>query len=310
MSLSGKARLAGVIGWPVGHSRSPRLHGFWLDYHHIDGAYVPLPVHPGDFEVVLRALPRMGFRGANVTVPHKEAALALVDHVEPLAKRIGAVNTLVIRDDGSIEGRNTDAFGFIENLRHGAPGFSAIKGPAVVLGAGGAARAVVAALLDDGCPEIRLLNRTRERADELAVDLSPQAEPELSVGSFLGIAGPISPLGGMVVTEFPPRVVVEDWDNRAAALSGATLLVNTTTLGMSGQAPLDLPLDALPREAVVTDIVYAPLLTDLLARAQARGNPVVDGLGMLLHQARPGFAAWFDVQPEVTAELRRFVEGS
>ncbi|HVI52766.1 MAG TPA: shikimate dehydrogenase [Candidatus Sulfotelmatobacter sp.] len=276
MILSGRAKLAGVMGWPVGHSRSPRLHGFWLQSLGIDGAYLPLPVKPEDFESVFRALPRMGFAGANVTVPHKEAAMILADEVEPLARRIGAVNTLVVRSDGSILGRNTDAFGFIENLRQGAAGFSAARGPAVVLGAGGAARAVIAALQDDGCPDIRLLNRTRARAEEVA-----QA------------------LGG--------KVTVLEWDARAAALEGAALLVNTTTLGMTGQQPLDLPLDALPPDALVTDIVYAPLMTDLLARAQARGNRLVDGLGMLLHQARPGFQAWFGVMPEVTGELRTFV---
>lgn len=279
MILSGKARLAGVLGWPVGHSRSPRLHGFWLDRHGIDGAYVPLPVPPGHLEAVLRALPHMGFAGANVTVPHKEAALALADHVEPLTRRIGAVNTLVVRDDGSLEGRNTDAFGFLENLRQGHPGFSAARGPAVVLGAGGAARAVIAALLDDGVPEIRLTNRTAERAQEVA-----------------------AALGGNV------RVV--PWEEREQALDGAALVVNTTSLGMTGQLPLTLGLGALPADAVVTDIVYVPLETDLLAAARRRGNPVVDGLGMLLHQARPGFAAWFGVMPEVTEELRNFVGGS
>ncbi|MGE5503643.1 MAG: shikimate dehydrogenase [Actinomycetota bacterium] len=274
--VSGKARLAGVIGWPIGHSRSPRLHGWWLDQHGIDGAYVPLPVRPEDFETVLRALPRMGFAGANVTVPHKEAALRLVDVVEPLAARIGAVNTLVVLDDGRIEGRNTDAFGFLENLRRGAPGWDAAAAPAVVIGAGGAARAVCAALQDAGIPEIRLANRTPDRALALAAELG----------------APVRPVA---------------WSERAAALDGAGLVVNTTTLGMTGQPPLDLDLSALASCAVVNDIVYAPLETDLLARARARGNPVVDGLGMLLWQAVPGFEAWFGLRPEVTDELRRFV---
>ncbi len=277
MTLSGKALLAGVIGWPVGHSRSPRLHGYWLERHGIDGAYLPLAVRPEDFAEVLRALPRMGFRGANVTVPHKEQALALADHVEPLARRIGAVNTLVVAPDGSLEGRNTDAFGFLENLRQGRPGFKGGQGPAVVLGAGGAARAVIAALQDEGCPEIRLLNRTQGRAEEVAAALG----------------GPVTVL---------------PWESRAEALDGAALLVNTTTLGMSGQPPLELRLEALPVTALVTDIVYAPLQTPLLLAAAARGNPVVDGLGMLLHQARPGFAAWFGVMPAVDDGLRRFVE--
>ncbi|MDR3439609.1 shikimate dehydrogenase [Telmatospirillum sp.] len=277
MSLSGKAKLAGVIGWPVGHSWSPRLHGHWLEFYGIDGAYVPLPVRPADFAEVLRALPRMGFSGANVTLPHKETALALVDHLDPLARRIGAVNTLIVRSDGSIEGRNTDAFGFRENLRHVLPGLSLAAGPAVVVGAGGAARAVVAALEDAGAPEIRLVNRTRERAENLAKSM-----------------------GALV------RVI--DWEQRHDCLADTALLVNTTTQGMSGQPPLPLLLDRLPLTATVTDLVYVPLETPLLADARRRGLAVVDGLGMLLHQARPGFEAWFGVMPEVTDTLRRFVE--
>ncbi|EME70431.1 shikimate 5-dehydrogenase [Paramagnetospirillum caucaseum] len=276
MIVSGKARLAGVLGWPVSHSRSPRLHGFWLEQLDIDGAYLPLPVAPGDLEAVIRALPRMGFRGANVTVPHKEAVMRLVDHLDPLARRIGAVNTLVARDDGSLEGRNTDAYGFFENLRQGCPAWAPASGPAAVIGAGGASRAVVAALTDAGVPEIRLANRSRERAEILAADL-----------------------GG------PVRVV--EWSERAGMLDGCALLVNTTTLGMSGQPDLDLDLSALPQTALVNDIVYVPLETDLLARARRRGNPVVDGLGMLLHQAVPGFAAWFGRRPVVSDELRAFV---
>ncbi len=277
MTLTGKARIAGVLGWPVGHSRSPKLHGFWLTQHKIDGAYIPLPVAPENFERAVRALPLLGFAGANVTVPHKEAALRLADSVDDVARRIGAANTLIVGGDGTFSATNTDAFGFIENLRQGAPGFIAKRGPAVVLGAGGSARAVVAALIDDGVPEIRLVNRTLERAQDLS--------------SALG--GPIKPVA---------------WAERAEALRGAALLVNTTTQGMTGQPPLDLALDALPKTALVNDIVYVPLVTDLLARAAARGNPTVDGLGMLLHQARPGFAAWFGVMPQVTPELRAAVE--
>ncbi|MCR6629472.1 MAG: shikimate dehydrogenase [Magnetospirillum sp.] len=271
MIVSGKARLAGVMGWPVGHSRSPRLHGYWLEKLGIDGAYVPLPVRPEDFQQALEVLPCMGFVGANVTVPHKEQALVLADEVEPLARRIGAVNTLVFHDDGSVEGRNTDAFGFLENLRRGAPDWAPEAGPAVVLGAGGAARAVCAALVDAGVPEIRLVNRSTSRAEQVAKD----------VGGMISVMG---------------------WDQAARALDGAVLLVNATTLGMTGQPPLELALDRLPTSAVVNDIVYAPLVTDLLARAAARGNPAVDGLGMLLWQAVPGFEAWFGVRPEVTAE--------
>ena len=276
MIPTGKARLAGVIGWPIAHSLSPRLQGYWLDRYGINGAYVPLAVRPEDFGEALRALPKLGFAGANVTVPHKETALRSVDAVEDTARRIGAVNTIVVRDDGSLLGRNTDGFGFMENLKAGAPGWDPAAGPAVVIGAGGAARAIVAALVDAGVPDLRLTNRTRSRADQLAGE----------------IGGPIA---------------VDSWENRSGALDGAGLLVNTTTLGMTGHAPLDLDLQSLPKTALVTDIVYAPLETPLLAAARDRGNPTVDGLGMLLHQARPGFAAWFGTEPEVTDDLRRFV---
>ena len=277
MTISGKARLAGVIGWPVGHSRSPRLHNYWLERLTIDGAYVPLAVAPGDLAAVLAALPRMGFAGANLTVPHKEAALALVDQLDPLAARIGAVNTLVV-EDGKLIGRNTDAFGFLENLRRGAPAWSPESGPALVLGAGGAARAVVAALIEAGVPEIRLANRSAERARMLAAALG----------------GPIRPLA---------------WEAREAALADVALVVNTTTLGMDGMAPLELNLDRLPSGSVVNDIVYVPLKTKLLVDAERRGNVVVDGLGMLLWQAVPGFEAWFGRRPEVDSALREFVLG-
>jgi shikimate dehydrogenase len=274
--LSGRSRIAGVMGWPVAHSRSPRLHGYWLRTYGIDGAYIPLPVRPEQFAAALRALPMLGLAGVNVTVPHKEAALAAVDRSDPAARRIGAVNTIVVATDGTLDGRNSDGFGFMENLRAGVPGWSPKTGPAVILGAGGAARAVAVALLDGGVPEIRIVNRTIDRAERLSED----------------IGGPFR---------------VYDWADRAAALGDATLLVNTTVLGMNGKPPLELALDRLPTAAVVNDIVYSPLETALLAAAKARGNRVVDGLGMLLHQARPGFSAWFGVQPEVTPELRSFV---
>lgn len=275
MTISGKALLAGVMGWPVAHSRSPRLHGFWLERYGIDGAYVPLPVAPANLAAALRALPLLGFRGVNLTVPHKEAALGLCDEVDPLARRIGAVNTVVVRDGATLYGSNTDAFGFLENLRE-ASGWRAAAGPAVVIGAGGAARAICVALLEAGVPELRIANRTAARAQSLAAELGAAA-----------------------------RAV--PWTERGAGLAGAALLVNATSLGMAGQPPLDLPLDTLPPGAVVNDIVYAPLETGLLAAARARGNPVVDGLGMLLHQARPAFEAWFGVMPAVDEELRRFV---
>ncbi len=275
-TLSGKATLAGAMGWPIGHSLSPRLHGYWLRKYAVDGAYVPLAVRPEDFAEAVRMLPRLGFAGANVTVPHKEAALAAVDEVAGEARRIGAVNTIVVRPDGNLLGLNSDGFGFMENLRSGLPDWDPGRGPAVVLGAGGVARAVCAALVDGGVPELRLVNRTASRAEALAAD----------------IGGPIE---------------VVSWSERESALGGARLLTNTTTLGMAGGPPLDLALERLPPEAAVTDVVYAPLRTPLLLAAAARGNPTVDGLGMLLHQARPGFAAWFGVEPEVTEEMRAFV---
>jgi shikimate dehydrogenase len=275
-TISGAAKLAGVMGWPVAHSRSPALHGFWLREHGIDGAYVPLPVKPENLRRALQDLPLLGFAGCNITIPHKEDALKAVDEYDPTARRVGAVNTIVVGPNGAIEGRNTDGFGFLESLRAAVKGWRAAAGPAVVLGAGGAARAIVAALIDDGAPEIRLVNRTPERAAKLAKALA---------GPVRGVA----------------------WEERAKALAGAALLVNATSLGMTGQPALELPLDALPENAVVNDIVYVPITTPLLAAARARGNPAVDGLDMLLHQGRPGFAAWFGVMPEVTPALRRAV---
>jgi shikimate dehydrogenase len=274
--LSGKAKLAGVFGWPVAHSRSPRLHGFWLERHGIDGAYLPFAVEPGNLAAALRALPVLGLRGVNLTLPHKEAALGLVDRVSDEARRIGAINTVVVNAEGRLEGRNTDAYGFLAHLRASVPDWRAEAGPALLLGAGGAARAIGVALLDAGVAQLRLVNRTGARAMELAAALGN-------------------------------RVSVIDWQHRHRALEGAALLVNSTTLGMEGQEALDLDLAPLPDSAVVYDIVYAPLETPLLAAARARGLATVDGIGMLLHQARPGFAAWFGVEPEVTAELRDFV---
>jgi shikimate dehydrogenase len=276
MILSGKAKVAGVIGWPVDHSKSPRLHGYWLETYRIDGAFVPLAVKPDDLHLAVPALARLGFRGANVTVPHKAAAAKLCDDLEPHARRLGAVNTVICTEDGGLRGANTDGLGFLNNLFHGAPWWRPETAPAVVLGAGGAARAVVVALLDAGAPEVRVLNRTRAMADAIA-------------------------------NEFGAHVHVHDWGAWAEALPGAGLLVNTTSLGMTGQPPLGIDLTPLPKAALVNDIVYAPLTTGLLADARRRGNPTVDGLGMLLHQAVPGFEAWFGRRPEVTDALRAHV---
>ncbi len=283
MRLTGKTRVAGVMGWPIGHSRSPRLHNFWLREYGIDGIYVPLAVHPDGLDAALRGLAALGLGGCNVTLPHKQATLRIVDEVEALARRIGAVNTVVVRADGSLHGSNSDAFGFLAAIAERAPAWSPGAGAAVVLGAGGAARAIVAALLDAEAPEVRLVNRTRARAEALAGDMADS------------------------------RLRVEDWSARAELLAGARLLVNTTSLGMAGQPPLELALDALPADAVVDDIIYTPLETALLAAARARGNIAVDGLAMLLHQARPGFEAWFGVRPEVSeaqrADLLADIEG-
>jgi len=274
--IDGETRLAGVLGWPVAHSRSPRLHNYWLAQYGINGAYLPLPVRAEHFAEAVKGLVRLGFAGANVTVPHKEAAFALCDRADDSATKAGAANTLVFAPSGEIHGSNTDGFGFIEALHAGVPGFDARKCPAVVLGAGGSARAVVQALTAAGAPEIRLVNRTPERAERLAAELR----------------GPIRRFG---------------WAEGARCLEGAALLVNTTMLGMKGQPPLEIDLAALPQSAAVNDIVYVPLETPLLRAARARGNPAVDGLGMLLHQARAGFKAWFGRDPEVTEALRRHV---
>ena len=269
--LSGHARLAGVFGHPVTHSRSPRLHGFWLQRYGIDGAYIPLGVTPERFGAAVRSLVDLGFRGANVTIPHKLAAFEICDEVSPFARRAGAVNTLIFRD-GRIEGSNTDGFGFLESIREAASGWRADAGPAVLFGAGGAARAIAAALLDAGAPRVTLVNRTAAKAEALARDL-----------------------GGLIqVADRPP-------------LDDAALLVNTTSLGMQGQPGLEVDLAPLAASAVVADIVYVPLETRLLAAARARGLVAVDGLGMLLHQARPGFEAWFGVAPQVGQALRDVV---
>jgi len=278
VKLSGKARLAGVMAWPVKHSRSPLLHGYWLEHYGIDGAYVPLAVAPEHFAQALRALGLMGFAGVNVTLPHKEAALQAVDEATATAQRIGAVNTVTMRPDGSLLGDNTDAFGFIENLRQSVPGWQPEAGPALLIGAGGTARAVAVALLEAGVPEITIVNRTASRAEALALKLGTLE------------------LGG--------QIKVGLWLDRARLLGRAALLVNTSSLGLAGGPALELDLAALAPRAIVADVVYTPLQTPLLRDAADRDNPVVDGLGMLLHQARPGFGAWYGVAPEVSPELR------
>jgi len=277
---------AAIVGWPVEHSRSPALHGYWLRKYGIEGHYGRLPVEPKpealralvDF---LRKTPNA--RGCNLTLPHKVDIMPLLDRIHPDAERIGAVNTVVQQPDGSLEGRNSDGFGFLAALKQGAPAWQAAAGPVVVLGAGGAARAVVSSLVDAGVPELRLINRTQQAAINLGVAFTPRDGRQ---------------------------IMIERWDDRSDMLAGATLLVNTTSLGMKGQPPLELDLARLPAGAVVDDIVYVPLETPLLAMARARGNTCIDGLGMLLHQGRMGFEAWFGKKVEVTAEQRKAVMSS
>ena len=265
-----------VIGWPVEHSRSPSIHRYWLAQYGIDGAYEKEPVRPEDLAGFLGALEQRGYAGANVTLPHKEAALRLAAVADEAARAIGAANTLWLDQAGRLCAGNTDAYGFITNLEAEASGWDKGRRPVMVLGAGGAARAIVHGLLSEGAASIVLTNRTRGRADALA-------------------------------HAYGPSVTVIDWDDRHRALAGCGLLVNATSLGMTGKEPLDLDLAALPANAVVADIVYSPLQTELLAAARARGNRTVDGLGMLLYQAVPGFERWFGVRPEVTPELRAHV---
>ena len=268
--------LAGVIGHPVAHSRSPALHGYWLKRYRLKGHYIPIDIAPLDLPELIHTLPRLGFVGLNVTLPHKEAILRIADIVTDRAALIGAANTLIVAKDGKIHADNTDGAGFIANLRQNAPHWSPASGPAVVLGAGGAARAVVAALLEVGVPEIRLANRTRPRADALRSD-------------------------------FRAKVHVHEWVQVGSILEDAVTVVNTTSLGMTGKPDFRVPLERLNPKALVTDLVYTPLKTQLLIEAEDHGCKVVDGLGMLLHQAAPGFERWFGIRPEVDEATRKAV---
>lgn len=265
--------LAGVIGHPIAHSKSPQLHQHWLKTYGLPGFYIPMDVVSDDLENVLKTFPKMGFVGVNITVPHKEHVMQIADLITDRATLIGAANTLIFRKDGKIHADNTDGYGFIENLRQGAPHWDPKSGPAAVLGAGGAARAVVAALLDVGVPEILISNRTKVRAEKLQDD-------------------------------FGKRLTVVDWVQAGNMLEEASLVVNTTSLGMMGKPELRVPLDGLQKSAVVTDLVYAPLKTRLLLEAEKVGCTTVDGLGMLLHQAVPAFERWFGQRPEVDSAAR------
>ncbi len=273
--------LTGVMGWPIAHSKSPRIHGAWLAEHKIDGAYLPLAVNPDNIEQALRALPVLGFKGCNLTLPHKEKALPFLDKTDKLVQRVGATNTILVHDDGTLEGRNTDVYGFCENLKQAGFALDKENPVATLLGAGGASRAIIAALQDMGFQEIRIVNRNLGRAQEMAENLAAQNRFEV----------------------FP-------WQERNRALKGSTLLINATSLGMEGQPDLDIDLAALPESAWVTDAVYAPLETTLLKKAKERKLQTADGLGMLLHQAAPAFEAWFGRLPKVTPKLRNYVLSS
>lgn len=268
--------LAGVIGSPIAHSKSPSLHGYWLKKYGINGRYIPMDVAQSNLAEVVRALPKAGFVGVNVTIPHKEHVLQIADLVTDRAALIGAANTLIFRGDGRLHADNTDGYGFIENLRQQAPSWDPKSGPAAVIGAGGAARAVVASLLEIGAPEIRISNRTRARADALR-------------------------------EEYGAKLTVFEWVQAGNMLEDAATVVNASSLGMVGKPELRIPLDALSPWAVVTDLVYTPLETTLLRRASEIGCTTVDGLGMLLHQAAPGFERWFGKRPDVDAELREIM---
>lgn len=266
--------LAGVIGFPISHSKSPRMHRYWLRRHGLLGDYVPLHVHEDSLEQVLRTMPKMGFVGANVTIPHKTHVMSIADQISDRATLIGAANTLIFKDDGKIYADNTDGYGFMANVKQGAPHWNPRSGPAAIFGAGGAARAIIVALADAGVPEILLANRTRPKAEALRA-------------------------------EFGARIKVVDWVQAGNMLDEATTVINTTSLGMVGAPELRVPLDGLRPDMVVTDIVYTPLRTRLLQEAERAGCTVVDGLGMLLHQGVPGFERWFGIRPEVDEELRK-----
>ena len=269
--------LAGVMGWPVLHSRSPMLHNYWFKQCDLAGSYVPLAIRPEGLGAALRALHPLGFAGVNLTIPHKQQALTIVDEVDTVARSIGAISCVVVKPDASLAGTNNDCWGFIQNLRQEQPDWRADRGPIVVIGAGGGSRAVCYGLAQEGAREIRLVNRTFARAEVIA-------------------------------GEFGEPIKAVPWEQRSDALEGAAMVVNTTSLGMVGQPVLDIRLDKLPASAIAADIIYIPLETPFLAAARPRGNRTVNGLGMLLNQGRPAWKAWFGVEPEVTPALRAMIE--
>ena len=277
MTTPDRFLMAGVMGWPVMHSRSPMLHNHLFKQYGLAGTYVPLAIRPEGLQAALRALHPLGFSGCNLTIPHKQQAMSIVDEVDAVARSIGAISCVVVKPDGSLAGSNNDCYGFIQNLKQEQPGWRADAGPVTVIGAGGGSRAVCYGLAQEGAREIRLVNRTLARAQEIARDFG----------------GPI--------TAYP-------WEKRHDLLEGAALVVNATSQGMVGNPPLDIRLDRLAPGALAADIIYIPLETPFLAAARQRGNRTVNGLGMLMHQVRPAWKAWFGIDPEMSAELRRLVE--
>jgi len=271
--------MAGVMGWPVMHSRSPLMHNYWMAQQALAGTYVPLAIRPGTLAAALRALHPLGFSGCNLTIPHKQDAMKIVDEVDDVARKIGAISCVVVRSNGTLFGTNNDWLGFVDNLQEAWPDWRADAGPVAVIGAGGGGRAVCYALLREGATEIRLINRTLERAVAIA-------------------------------SEFGGPIQVLSWDRRHDALENVALVVNATSQGMVGQPSLDLQLDKLPQQALATDIIYTPLETPFLAAARQRGNRTLNGLGMLLHQGPPAWKMWFGIKPIVTAELRQQMEQS
>jgi shikimate dehydrogenase len=279
MALPNRFYLAGVMGQPVMHSRSPMLHNYWFAQQGMAGSYVPLAIAPQELAAALRALQPLGFSGCNLTIPHKQEAMKIVDEVDAAARKIGAISCVTVRADGTLLGSNNDAFGFIRNVREAQPAWRADAGPIVVVGAGGGSRAVCYGLMLEGAKEIRLVNRNFERAEGIAQDF------------------------GSPIKAYP-------WEQRHDLLAGAAMVVNTTSQGMVGQTPLDITLDKLPPTALAADIVYIPMETPFLTAARLLGNPTVNGLGMLLHQGPLAWKAWFGVEPAVTKELRALVEKS
>ena len=279
MSDSNKFKLAGVMGMPIYQSRSPILHNYWLAKYGIKGAYGHFPVELKNLEGAIRGLSSLGLAGCNITLPHKVHAMKMMDHIDPLAQRMGAINCIVVQEDGALHGFNHDGFGYIQSVKDAKPDWRADAGPILVLGAGGAARAIVLSLVDAGAKEIRLVNRTISKAQEL-------------------------------ISGVESIVKVFDWSERNVCMRDSAMLINTTSQGMYGQPPLEVQLDALPLTALVSDAVYIPLETPLLEKARLRGNTTVNGLGMLLNQARPAFKLWFGVMPEITAELNTAVLAS